>query len=192
MSEEKLNINAADDTQEKINRNITSDTQDKIETINFKLPNGDIVELKMLEELEFENLSKWIRVQYMRNMRMAISELPKAEQDALLFKAANQAALMSSRTTEGMQVLYESVHGYSRMCYEMIKNPKMSYEEFDNMVYKDNKYTDGLMYLNQMFYRVYGDLFEQNTELFFGEDKETLAEVKNVLKNLSEQAETLK
>ena len=155
--------------------------QELIETKDFTLPNGNVVKLGILKEQNFENLTKWIRQQYMRNIREAISELPKAEQDSIMFKAASEAALMSSRTEDGLKVLYESVHGYARMCYELIQNPSISFDDFDKMTFAGGSYVDGLESLNKMFYTVYGEMFAENMELFFGDDEQMKQEAKKVL-----------
>lgn len=161
--------------------------QELIETKDFTLPNGENVKLGILKEQNFENLSEYVRLEYMKNMRKVISVLPPNEQESVLFKAAQEAALLSSRTEEGLKVLYGSVHGYSRMCYELIQKPEFSYEVFDAMMFGDKEdYLEGLEILNQMFYAVYGEMFAENTELFFGDDKETAEEVKKVLKQLDE------
>ena len=161
-----------------------------IETKDFTLPNGENVKLGALKEENFDHLTKWIRQQYMRNIREAISELPKAEQDSIMFKAASEAALMSSRTEDGLKVLYESVHGYARMCYELIQNTVLTFEGFDALIFRDKTdYMKGVEVLNNMFYAVYGEMFAENAELFFGDDKETAEEVKKVLK-LMDDAKT--
>ena len=47
-------------------------------------------------------------------------------------------------------------------------------------------FVEGLEILNKMFYTVYGEMFAENAELLFGDDKETAEEVKKMLKQLDE------
>lgn len=155
-----------------------------IETKDFILPNGENVKLGALKEQNFENLTKWIRQQYMKNIREVIAELPKEEQDSIMLRVVKDVAMMTSRTEDGLKVLYESVHGYARMCYELIRNPQIDFEQFDKVVFDGRDYVEGLELLNKMFYTVYGEMFAENMDVLFGDDVETRDEIKKVLESL--------
>lgn len=136
------------------------------ESVEFELPNGTKVTLGPLKQENFENISKWIRLRYLQNVRSVLSEFPQKEQEVIMCKAVKDAALMSVRTEEGLQVLYESVHGYALLCYEMIQAPKITFEEFEGIVFPDEEdYSKYMHVLNDMFFAVYNELFSDNFDL---------------------------
>ena len=140
------------------------------EKADFTLPNGVTVQIAPLKQDNFENLTKWIRRRYMQNIRMVLEDFPLEEQEKLLNRAVKDAALMSVKTEEGLQVLYESVYGYARLCYELIQEPPFTFDEFSKIIFPDP--TNHSLYidvLSKMFFTVYDEMFIENVSYMFGE-----------------------
>ena len=144
-----------------------------VESADFELPGGIKIKLAPLNRESFDRLDKWVRIRYMQNIRFVLQGLDAKEQMSILNQAAKDAALMSTRTEEGMAVLYESVHGYSRLCYELIVSPPFSFEEFDKMIFPDNGSLDNVGVLSKMFFAVYDEMFSKNIENLFDVVSET-------------------
>ncbi len=141
------------------------------EIADFTLPNGLVIQIGPLQQESFENLNKWIRRRYLQNIRSVLADFPIDEQEKLLNRAVKDAALMSVKTEEGLQVLYESINGYARLCYEMIKNPTISFEEFCKIVFpNDNEYGAYADVLHDMFFTVYDKMFMDNVTQMFTEE----------------------
>lgn len=141
------------------------------EVVDYKLPNGLVVQLGPLKQENFENLNKWIRRKYMQNIRSVLEDFPLDEQEKLLNRAVKDAALMSVKTEEGLQVLYESVHGYARLCYELIKTPPLTFAEFDSILFPDHiAYATNANVLSEMFFSVYDEMFFENLPSMFSSD----------------------
>ncbi|NLW48846.1 MAG: hypothetical protein GXY86_16150 [Firmicutes bacterium] len=158
------------------------------EFVEFELPNGRVVNIGPLKQANFDNISKWIRLRYMQNIRSVMSGLSSQEQELILVRAAKDAALMSVRTEEGLQVLYESVHGYARLCYEMIQNPTISFDEFDAIIFPDEtNYSKHAGVLNDMFFAVYDKLFFENITSML-----TNGGMGEVLKDMDKEEEVVK
>lgn len=133
------------------------------EIVDFELPNGKIVVIGPLKQENFENISKWIRLRYLQNVRSVISEFSPKEQEAIISRAVKDAALMSVRTEDGLEVLYESVHGYARLCYEMIQSPTITFDDFEGIIFPDESdYSKYIGVLNDMFFAVYNEMFVDN------------------------------
>ena len=99
----------------------------------------------------------------MKNIRSVMSELSPHEQEIVIAKAAETAALMSVRNEAGLGVLYESVQGYARLCFEMIQDSTITFDEFFTTIFPDE--TDYIKYagvLNDMFFTVYNEMFCNN------------------------------
>ena len=125
--------------------------------------------MRPLDDHGFDELSTWIRKRYMKNIRKVSEILTKAERDAVICRTATEVAVMSSRTEEGLRVLFESVHGYAGLVYGLLDNPDMTFEEFDELLFGEENYSDGLSAVNDMFYAIYGKLFSDvMTDAFSG------------------------
>jgi len=139
-----------------------------VESVDFTLPNGRVVQIGPLKKANFDNITKWIRLRYMQNIREVVKELPTSEQTAIITHAAKDAALMSVRTEDGLKVLYESIYGYIRLCYELIIHPNFSFEDFCNIIVpEDTDVSDGAGVLNDMFFVVYNKMFVENADSLF-------------------------
>ena len=149
------------------------------EIADYTLPNGLVIQIGPLQQENFENLNKWIRRRYMQNIRSVLEDFPIDEQEKLLNRAVKDAALMSVKTEEGLQVLYESVNGYARLCYELIRNPTISFEEFCKILFSnDNDYSVFANVLHDMFFTVYDEMFVANVANMYTDEmlKEMFAE----------------
>ena len=82
------------------------------ESVEFELPNGTKLTIGPLKQENYENISKWIRLRYLQNVRSVIAEFSPKEQEAILSRAVKDAALMSVRTEDGLEVLYEFCRGF--------------------------------------------------------------------------------
>ncbi len=55
-----------------------------VESVDFTLPNGRVVQIGPLKKANFDNITKWIRLRYMQNIREVVRELPVSEQTAII------------------------------------------------------------------------------------------------------------
>ena len=130
-----------------------------VKTKEFELPNGMKVELSDLDDENYDRLTEWIRREYIKNVRSVLGELTEEERETVLYKAVKDAAMMSSRNAEGLKILFKTIHGFSRVCYEMIRNPPISFEEFNRVIFPSDAWIGGLDVLRKMHSLVGGGKF---------------------------------
>ena len=92
-------------------------------------------------------------------------------QKEMMFQATDRAAKMSYQNQDGLEVLMESVHGLARIAYELIDNPKLTFEQFDELMFPgiDDALFDNYERVYGMINAVYGEKFK---EIFGGESME--------------------
>lgn len=127
--------------------------------ISFELPSGQAVLLKPLKREDYEELNKWVRKQYLENVREACIGLNPAEKQDLLEAALSHAAKLSFQHGDGREILLESAYGLARLVYQMIYKPEMSFDRFNSVLFPDGFMTvEGMDTLSAMLETGYGVL----------------------------------
>lgn len=133
---------------------VTKNVLDK--AVAYKLPNGQEILLKPLVMEDYESLNKWVRDQYMENVTKACAGLNPIEKREFLLAALSHASTMTFQFGDGYDILMGSVFGLSRLVYQLIDRPSMSFENFNKSLFP-NGFIDfaGVTVVNEMLDAAY-------------------------------------
>lgn len=117
----------------------------------FTLPNGTAITLKHITQKDYEELDKWVRQQYMKNVTEATRYLNVVEKQEFLLAALGKAAKLTFQWGEGRDILFGSCYGMARLMYQMVQNPPFAFDAFRDMLYPDGFITlEGITLLGDM------------------------------------------
>lgn len=125
----------------------------------FTLPNGQAVLLRVLRRADYDSLNQWIRTEYLRGVSEAVNGLDPVSRQELLLAAISHAAQLSFQFGEGSNILLNSAYGLTRMIYQLIDNPPLTFEGFHKLMFPDEFINiDGLSCLTQMMTTAYAHI----------------------------------
>ena len=114
------------------------ETDPQKRTHPFELPNGETVLIKHITSKDYDELNTWIRKQYMENCGEATQYMNIVEKQEFMLAALAHAASLTFLYGDGRDILFGSVYGMARLCYQMIQNPPFSFEKFKNMLFPED------------------------------------------------------
>ncbi len=101
----------------------------------FVLLDGRTVLVGPLVRSDYDELNRWVKKQYMSNVREAVIGLDSQERMELLLAALDKAAMLTFQFGVGREILMGNAYGQARFAYQMIDRPPFSFDEFVSLLF---------------------------------------------------------
>ena len=109
--------------------------KNKVEDKTFTLPNGQSVLIGKLSQKDYMEINSWVQQRYIENVTQMTRFMEPQEKQEFMLAALSHASKLAFHCGDGMEILFATPLGMAKLTYAMIRNPPMSFDEFNEMVF---------------------------------------------------------
>jgi len=121
-------------------------------------PNGVELNISQFTATDIEEIDNWIKSQYLERAAVATKHLPATQQNLFLQGALNNAMKLTFQFGDGRQMIFSNIYGITRLTYQAIRSPKMTFTEYHTLLFPNDILNDeGVNFLIQFYTQLEGD-----------------------------------